>query len=310
VSFILAEEIASWSDYDGVGAPIATRNLLPKNAQKPLYTIASKVGFACIITNSNPEEVEKTLSDEVLNSGLVLIGEHGSVAKFDPRAGYEPHPDLTVDRSVLPELAKRAKEILDEYGMPWTEDGADLHRGQRVIKVEQKLASFALVRALSGFNENARQSFDYMESVIKEVMSKLSEPKEFDMTRGGWALNPGADAQEFAQSGFIKQKGVQWAMDRCGLENKTHIMYEDGNESLLKWFHQTHNAFNIAVGDGLPHPDEAPHIARKLEGIPDYWLMQQMIADRIEREGGICLDELRGGRDILPSVRPKVLALG
>lgn len=288
-NFHIADMAWMW-DYDGVKQKPTVRRTLIGSQQKAIMTVAKAAKTAFVVTNSDASETARTFDPSLHEAGLNFIGEHGMVGKFSASEDWEFHPRLTVDRKVLPELARRAKELLIHTGIRWTNKGEDLQNGHPVIKVEDKMASFALVRTMGGFKpEEKDKLITQMNSITSFVMQTLKD--EFKLEREGWSITIGADAQEFAQKGFSKQDGIEWLMERCGIssDQTNLIMHEDSNAPLLEWLHRQHKGTNIGVGEKYHGPEKLPYIFGSVADIDGFWAYQSRIANQIATGGKIDL---------------------
>ena len=288
--FIPAQNIVFWTDWDGVGTPPTVRENLTEEQNETLRIISSKVAFTAIITNSDPREVEKTIAKEVVDNGLCFVGEHGACAKLHGMPDFIPHPDLTVDTGILDNVYAKACELIQQSGITMTHRGEDLQTGRLFLKPERKFTSFCIVRTMNGFDKKTKaDDIHRLDSVISEIMQVLDDT--FGMTQyRGWTKNVGADAQEFAQSGFSKIRGIEWVEHKLGLKEKTHMMFEDSNPELLEWLGKNRNAFNYAVGDAL---DNHPYINRKLPTINSLWSCWGAIASDLQKFNGVRVSTIK-----------------
>jgi hypothetical protein len=221
---------------------------------------------------------------------LHFIGEHGACAILPNHDQPIKHPELTVDTSILDAVYLRACDLILKSGINLTHNGRDLQSGELFLKPERKFTSFCIVRTMNGFEDHLKDGhINTLNETITRIMSVLDT--EFNLTtKLGWSKTIGADAQEFAQSGFDKIGGIQWIESQKGLEEKTHFMFEDSNPKLLEWLGKNRNAFNFAVGNGL---DQCLYIHGKLSNINATWGFWEAMAQDLQQFNGVRVATLR-----------------
>lgn len=216
-----------------------------KNVLWNLHTLTN--GAVILVTNSDMRSIDEMMP------GFPCVSEHASVFRLTQNALAENRaPALPVK-----DLFDAASGIAAARGIAITVSADDLHGEKPILKLEEKMASLAMV-----FGKHAC----YRDEAV--AIAAVLE-KDFNLAKSH-AVTVGRDAVEIAPKGFEKANALESIMAHPNFFGRSLLVFGDSapDERMMEIAFAHYNGKGYPVGDCIPG---RPFIARRFRDKDHLW---------------------------------------